>query len=81
MAFWLSGKIVTTVIGALIGAGTSDWATANGFVTKTNAGVQQLYQNIVGNLVGFSTLPVWIFVVVVGLCCVPAFFEKREIRM
>jgi hypothetical protein len=78
----LLSKLIITIFGALLGVSLSEISTGfDGLLEKTAAGVAKISHHLVeiagpvsnGNN-DFITWMVWMFVVIVALLCLPAFF-------
>ena len=80
----LSSKLIITIFGALIGVSLSEVSTGfEGLLEKTAAGVASVSHrlSIIAGPVSngnadFITWMVWMFVVIVALLCLPAFFTE-----
>jgi hypothetical protein len=76
--FLMPGKILTTIFGALVGSGGSDLAGAAGVITESNKQLRELYFAVTGTYDGFSSSAIWLFVFVIAVLCLPAFFERAS---
>lgn len=74
--YWMPGKMLTTVFGALLGMIGSDLSAAPGAITKTNKQVEAAFIAIFDSADQFSAAAMWLFIFIVAALCLPAFFEK-----
>ena len=83
--FFLPPKLVTTVFGGLFGVSVSEATTATGLITSTNQAITSIATQINIVLTNSSTgepspfigQVIWVFVIVMALVCLPAFFRKE----
>ena len=80
--FFLPSKAVTTLFGSLLGISVNEASTATGLLTKSNEAITNL-ANQIGIIIkgqGQTTDPfigwvIWIFILILALICLPAFFR------
>ena len=82
----LPNKVVVATFGGLVGVSASEAATASGLISVMRRQVTALASELgaIGDPGSGGTTPepfiswmIWLFVVIVGLLCLPAFFEKE----
>lgn len=76
--FLMPAKMVAAIFGALLGSAGSDLVAAAGAITASNKQFEEIFAAITGNLEGFSPFAVWIFVFIVAVFCLKAFFEQAS---
>jgi len=80
---FLAPKVITAVFGSFLGTSLSEVGTASGLVTKANEAITKIAKEV-GTTIGsqnstdpFIALAIWLFVLVVSLLCLPAFFRQE----
>ncbi len=83
MLFMFPSKLVVTTFGSLLGVSASDLGTGSGLVNKLATAVTAMAQNITALVHGSNGSPdsfigamVWLFVGLLLLICLPAFFRE-----
>ncbi|SRR5229473_1775482 len=81
--FMFPSKLVVTTFGSLLGVSASDLGTGSGLVNKLATAVTAMAQNITALVHGSNGSPdsfigamVWLFVGLLLLICLPAFFRE-----
>lgn len=59
----------------------SSLTAAPGAISKTNEQVKSAFVAIVGSENQFSPTAIWLFVFIVAVLCLPAFFEKGVVHL
>ena len=82
---FLPGKLIATGFGSLLGIGGSELSTGAGLISRTNESITEIAKEagMVAQSLGvepnlFFKQMVWMYIVIVMLICVGAFFEKRR---
>jgi len=82
--FFLPSRLITTLFGSILGISVNEVGTASGLLTKANETITGIanQMNVIVNGQDHSTDPfiswmIWIFVIILALICLPAFFSKQ----
>lgn len=87
---FLDPKVITAAFGSFLGTSLSEVGTASGLITKANQAITNIATEIgaMGDVTSsqtnqpatdpFVAQALWIFVIIVTLLCLPAFFRKSE---
>ena len=73
--------MLAAMFGVLVGMTGSDLAAAPGVITRTNEQVRGIFAAVVASDNQFSPAAMWLFVSIVAVLCIPAFFERGVIDL
>ncbi|MCW1410866.1 MULTISPECIES: hypothetical protein [Rhizobium] len=78
LLLFLPAKLLITVIGGLLGVGASDFVGLAQVVEKMSTTVAAVAKTINSSgPVQFQQQPIWLFLILVALCCLPAYRTER----
>jgi hypothetical protein len=79
MLIFFPPKLLITIVGGIIGTGLSDLAGVADIIDKTAAAIAKITSGLNSALQGAVTIQVpaaWIFLVLVVICCLPAYKDQ-----
>lgn len=79
MLIFFPSKLLITIVGGIVGTGLSDLAGVADVIDKTAAAILKITTSLNSALKGAITIQVpaaWIFVVLVLICCLPAYRDQ-----
>jgi hypothetical protein len=79
MLIFFPSKLLITIVGGIVGTGLSDLAGIADVINKTAAAILKITAGLNSALKGAITIQVpaaWIFLVLVVICCLPAYRDQ-----
>ena len=76
LLLFLPGKFLTTLVGGILGAGTSDLAGISEVIKKMASAIVAIVSTLNSSMQGTVTIytaSCWIFLVLILICCIPAY--------
>lgn len=79
MLIFFPSKLLITIVGGIVGTGLSDLAGVAAIIDKTAAAIMKITAGLNSALQGAVTIQpaaAWIFLVLVVICCLPAYKDQ-----